>query len=85
MGYTINGESYKMGPAAPINPARLDDFEYGAMFWQLAEGLLAERKLRPGRITVGKYGLHGVLDGLKLMREGKVSGTKLVYRIEDTL
>jgi len=85
MGYTINGDPYKMGPAAPLNPARLEDFEYGTMFWKLAEDLLAEKKLRPGRITVGKSGLHGVLHGLQLMREGKVSGAKLVYRIADTL
>jgi NADPH:quinone reductase-like Zn-dependent oxidoreductase len=84
MGYTINGEDYKMGPQAPLQPAKLDDYAFGEMFFHLAEELFAAGKFRPHRATVGKGGLHGILDGLQLMREGKVSGTKLVYRVEDT-
>ena len=84
MGYTINGEDYKMGPQAPLQPAKLDDYAFGEMFFRLAEELFAAGKFRPHRATVGKGGLHGILDGLQLMREGKVSGTKLVYRVEDT-
>jgi NADPH:quinone reductase-like Zn-dependent oxidoreductase len=84
MGYTINGEDYKMGPAAPLLPAKRGDYEFGEMFFRMAEELLAAGKFRPHRATVGKGGLNGVLEGLQLMREEKVSGTKLVYRVEDT-
>jgi hypothetical protein len=54
------------------------------MFFRLAEELLAAGRFRAHRATVGKGGLYGVLEGLRLMREGKVSGTKLVYQVEDT-
>lgn len=33
---------------------------------------------------VGKGGLEGVFDGLEQLKTGKVSGVKLVYRVEDT-
>jgi hypothetical protein len=81
MGYTLNGEAYKMGPKASLLPAKPDDYEFGEMFFRLAEELLSARKFKPHRATVGKEGLNGVLEGLQLMREGKVSGTKLVYRV----
>ena len=29
MGYTINGEAFKMGPKGELNPARPEDFEFG--------------------------------------------------------
>uniref|UniRef100_L2GGH2 Zinc-binding oxidoreductase n=1 Tax=Colletotrichum fructicola (strain Nara gc5) TaxID=1213859 RepID=L2GGH2_COLFN len=47
------------------------------------EKLLAEGKLVPHKPTVdeGGSGLGGVLKGLDLVREGEVSGTKLVYHI----
>jgi NADPH:quinone reductase-like Zn-dependent oxidoreductase len=85
MGYTINGEPFKMGPEGDLNAARPEDFEFGAKFWTVAEELLAQGKLKPVKLTVGLGGLNGVLEGMQLMREGKVSGTKLVYRIADTV
>jgi hypothetical protein len=33
---------------------------------------------------VGKDGLQGVLDGLVQLKEGKVTGVKLVYRVDET-
>ena len=84
MGYTINGVPFKMGPQGPLQPAKPADYEYGKMFWKLTEELIAAEKIKAHRITVGNGGLHGVLDGIQMLRDGKVSGTKLVYRIEDT-
>jgi NADPH:quinone reductase-like Zn-dependent oxidoreductase len=84
MGYTINGEPFKMGPNGDLNPARPDDFDFGGEFWSIAEDLMAQGKIRAHKPTVGKDGLNGVLEGLQSMREGKISGTKLVYRIADT-
>lgn len=39
------------------------------MFFRLAEELLAAGRFRAHRATVGKGGLYGVLEGLRLMRE----------------
>jgi len=50
----------------------------------LTEKLIWEGKILPHPTTVGSGGLNGVLNGLQQMRENKVRGTKLVYRIEDT-
>ena len=33
---------------------------------------------------VGRGGLQGVFDGLEQLKEGKVSGVKLVYRVDET-
>jgi len=34
--------------------------------------------------SVRPDGLRGVLDGMREMREGKVSGVKLVYKVAET-
>lgn len=47
----------------------------------MAEKLFAQGKLKPHPQMVGDGGLKGVFDGLQKMREGKVSGQKLVYRV----
>ena len=81
-GYTVFGEAFdKLGSHVPAKP---EDFEHAKMFWQLSEDLLRDGKLKPHPIEVGEKGLVGVFDGLQRMRDGKVSGVKLVYRIEDT-
>ena len=55
------------------------------MFVGIVEGLLKEGKIKAHPAKVRKGGLKGVLDGLQEMREGKVSGEKLVYRVGDTV
>ncbi len=80
--YTVIGEDWGMGdkrfPAAP------EDFEFGKTWWSLAEKLLAQGKIRPHRMQVMTGGLQGAIDGMQLLRDAKVSGYKLVYRIEET-
>ena len=81
-GYTVFGEAFdKLGAHVPAKPK---DFEHAKMFWKLTEALFEQGKLKPHPARVGKGGLLGVFDGLQEMREGKVSGVKLVYRVEDT-
>lgn len=65
-------------------PASSKNFEFAKMFTALTEQLLAEGKLQPHPHKLCEGGLPGILGGLKLVREGKVSGIKLVYRISDT-
>ena len=62
-------------------PAKPQDYEFAVKFWTLAQTLLESGSLKAQPLKVGE-GLEGVLDGLDLLMNGKVSGQKLVYRIE---
>lgn len=80
LAYNVFGEDFKKwGPF----PAKQQDYEFGKMFWEMSRGLLAEGKVKAARQDVnrGGKGLEGVLKGLQEMREGKVSGVKLVYTL----
>ncbi|KAJ5240801.1 Polyketide synthase enoylreductase [Penicillium citrinum] len=82
LGYTAVGEAFrKFGREFPPMP---EDAAHIATFITLIEPLLAQGKIKTHPIKVGKGGLYGVLEGLKLLEEGKVSGEKLVYNIADT-
>ncbi|KAK4235125.1 chaperonin 10-like protein [Achaetomium macrosporum] len=80
LAYTMFGEPFDKGNPVPAIPA---DFEHGKMFWELAKELLASGKIKPAKADVnrGGKGLDGVLVGLKDLKEGRVSGTKLVYTL----
>ncbi|CRG89693.1 Protein TOXD [Talaromyces islandicus] len=65
-------------------PASNEDFEFASMFAGITERLLEDRLLVPHPVVLGDGGLRGVVDGLELVRDGKVSGGKLVYRVADT-
>jgi len=81
LAYFAFGEPFKkFGQSFEAKP---EEFEYLKKFWELSYDLLASGKLKPHRLTVneGGKGLEGVLKGLQLMREGKVSGNKLVYTL----
>lgn len=82
LAYTIKGETFNMGPH-PI-PAIPEDFEFGKTFWSLSEKLLAEGKVKVHRPEVRKEGLKGVFGGLDDLKNGKVSGVKLVYKVSET-
>lgn len=81
LGYTVVGEGFKFGPNEI--PAKPEDFEFGKTFWEMSRGLLAEGKIKVHRPSVNKYGkgLDGVLEGMQQMKNGKVSGEKLVYTL----
>lgn len=53
-------------------------------FLSIAEKLWEEGKWKPHPTRVGSGGLIGVLGGMKEMKEGKVSGEKLVYLVDET-
>ncbi|KAK5047425.1 hypothetical protein LTR84_006521 [Exophiala bonariae] len=80
--YSAFGEPFvKKGIEFPAKP---EDYEFTKQFMVITEELLAAGKLRPHIELVGKGGLGGVLDGLQRMKNGKVSGNKLVYVVADT-
>jgi NADPH:quinone reductase-like Zn-dependent oxidoreductase len=82
MAYTVFGEGFIFGPKEI--PAQPEDRTFMEQFCGIFEDLLASGKVKvhPPRVCDG--GLDGILDGLQLLREGKVSGEKLVYNIADT-
>lgn len=60
------------------------DFEFQKELIEVAEGLFSQQKLQAPRVFLnrGGKGLSGVLHGMDEMRNGKVSGGKLVYTAE---
>ena len=81
LAYTAVGEFFTI--AAKEFPANPEDFEFGKKFWELSAKLLEEGKIKVHRPSVDKYGkgLEGVVKGMDVMRQGKVSGEKLVFTI----
>lgn len=81
MGYTVFGEAFSRG--GRDYPAKPEDFAFGQAFWRLSGDLLSQGKFKVARTSVnqGGDGLDGVLKGLHDLREGRVSGTKLVYTL----
>ena len=84
LAYTMNGEYFRMGPEGPEFSEKKEDFEFGKMFWGLAEKLVANGKVTVHPVGARGGGLQGVLEGLQEMREGKVSAEKLVYKVGET-
>ena len=89
LGYEIFGERFTFifghanGPREVEFPAKPDEFEFAAEFWELSRELLARGLVRTVRPIVnrGGAGLDGVLVGLEELRNGKVSAGKLVYTL----
>ncbi|KAG8163099.1 hypothetical protein KVR01_007577 [Diaporthe batatas] len=82
LGYDMSGEAYIFERES--YPARPDALEFGRKWYSLAEELWAGGKWQNHRQKVGDNGLLGVIDGMEKMRQGLVSGEKLVYRVDDT-
>ncbi|KAG0648613.1 toxd [Hyphodiscus hymeniophilus] len=74
--YTMFGEYFTMrGIEFPAMP---DDYDFAKKFMTLTEKLLAEGALKTHSEIIKPNGFEGVLEGLKDLKEGKVSGKKLV-------
>ncbi|KAK4497304.1 hypothetical protein PRZ48_011754 [Zasmidium cellare] len=80
--YTIFNEAFsKAGRDTPAIP---EDFEFAKEIFDITEKLLAEGNLKTHPAKVGPKGLEGVLQGMEDMKNEKVSGAKLVYRVKET-
>lgn len=64
-------------------PASNEDFELAKKFFTLSEKLLDAGHIKPHPVSARSGGLDGILAGMQELKEGKVSGAKLVYRIDD--
>lgn len=74
--YIFEGDHYE---------ARPEDFAFARVWYGLAERLWGERKWKPHPQRLNEGGLLGAITGMQEMREGRVSGEKLVYRIDETV
>lgn len=82
LAYSASGESYIFeGDSYPAAP---EDFIFTRDFLVVAEKLWAEGKWKTHPVRVESGGFIGVLDGMKEMKAGKVSGEKLVYFVDET-
>lgn len=81
LAYTAIGDTCHLGEHEfPANP---EDFHFAVKFWAMTEQLLKEGKVKVHPVTKRPGGLEGILEGLQEMREGRVSGGKLVYTLSD--
>ncbi|KAM5354139.1 hypothetical protein ACJ41O_000789 [Fusarium nematophilum] len=79
MAFTAVGEAFQIGDlSVPVVP---EDYAFAIKFTRLAQELLAQGRIKAHPFEVREGGLEGVLSGLQEMREGKVSGKKLVYKL----
>ncbi|OQU97051.1 hypothetical protein CLAIMM_03054 [Cladophialophora immunda] len=78
LGYTCVGEPVDKGFFKQDDTTA--DFEFMKKFIPIAESLLHQGKLKPHPVRLGN-GLENVIDGMDMLRQGKVSGEKLVYKL----
>lgn len=82
LAYTAIGEDFTFGKTPMA--AKPEDKKFASNFMGIAERLLADGKVKVHKPKVCSGGLKGVLNGLQLLREDRVSGEKLVYNIAQT-
>lgn len=81
IAYTSQGKDVNL--LGRIFPGRPDHFEFTKQWVELSEKLLIDGRWKPHRQEVRNGGFEGVLEGLEDLKQGKVSGVKLVYRIRE--
>ncbi|KAJ5628750.1 hypothetical protein N7490_010978 [Penicillium lividum] len=79
LAYTGLGETFHKG--AKEFPAEQTHLQFQAKFWKLAGELLARGMIKTHPLELRAGGLEAILDGVDDLRQDKVSGVKLVYRI----
>ncbi|KAM5439880.1 hypothetical protein MferCBS31731_004291 [Microsporum ferrugineum] len=84
MAYYMFGEKVQMSENGPVIPPDHSGFRYAKEFVSMANQLLADGKIKVHPQQVCRHGLAGALDGLQMMRDGKVTRCKLVYRVAET-
>lgn len=67
-----------------VGTAHNVDAAFAEKYYNLMAGWLASGQFKGNHVKLMPGGLAGVREGLELLRQGKVSGQKLVYKISDT-
>lgn len=58
-----------------------EDYEFGVKFTNILRKLIKEDKIKVHKPKKMEGGINGILEGLKLLQNDKVSGEKLVYKL----
>ena len=67
-----------------VGSAYAEDTAFAAKWYPLIGKWLDEGKFKANKVKVVPGGLGGVSEGVKMLKDGKVNGVKLVYRISET-
>jgi hypothetical protein len=79
LGYTATGEAFEIeGERWEVVP---EDWELAKRMVRLTEGLVEEGRVKAHPVKVMEGGLEGILGGMQMLKEGRASGVKLVYRV----
>ncbi|KAI0723769.1 GroES-like protein [Cerioporus squamosus] len=78
--YTVLGRAYDFGPDTHY-PASPEDRAQMAEFLKKLPKLMRDSAVKPLPVKSWDGGLDAIPDGLQYMREGKVSGEKIVYKL----
>ncbi|EPS94249.1 NAD-binding protein, partial [Fomitopsis schrenkii] len=78
--YTALGRPFSLGPKAKYD-CQPEDQAHFMKFLEKVPQLFSNGYVVPNRIKLWEGGLQGVSDGLNYMRDGKISGEKIVYLI----
>ncbi|WWC90093.1 uncharacterized protein L201_005026 [Kwoniella dendrophila CBS 6074] len=84
--YTLFGKKFNFNPRGGSEkpnyiPANLEDRKFGEKVFEKTPEFIEKYGIKPNPIQVRQGGLTDVDAGFKEMKEGKVSGKKLVYKI----
>lgn len=82
LGYSISGESY-IFESDKYN-AQPEFLAFGKQYLDVVEKLWEKGLFKVHPQWKRAAGLNGIIDGMQAMREGRVSGAKLVYRVSET-
>jgi len=80
IAYMATGEPLAKGPYQQEDTSA--EFEFMKKWIAIVDPLLAAGKIKPHPQKIG-HGFDGILDGMDLMRDGKLSGGKLVFNVEE--
>ncbi|KAH8693570.1 chaperonin 10-like protein [Talaromyces proteolyticus] len=81
LGYTMLGEDFELMENMVLHVSDAET-EFAKQWVELADKLVGQRLIVPHPIDIRDGGLQGVLHGLTELKEGKIRGKKLVYKIE---
>ncbi|RPD66610.1 GroES-like protein [Lentinus tigrinus ALCF2SS1-7] len=78
--YTALGRAFELGPDARF-PVSTEDVAQIVEFVKKIPELVQDGSVKPLSMKLWEGGLDAIPDGLQYMREGKVSGEKIVYKL----
>jgi hypothetical protein len=84
LAYTAIGEAFEFGPPIGTVPASKEDFEYmkaWALEWEKA---FVEKTVKASKPHVGPDGLKGAIQGMDDVKNGRNSGVRLAFKVDET-